>query len=91
MICWKCLRKMDPWLDERNRQTERCRCGNKPGPGNDQTRADRFMALVAAVENGLHGSQDEPYVNYPRERAAALLRDIESAVESGTLFGEEKP
>ena len=94
MICWKCLRKMDPWLDDNNRQVERCRCGNKPGPANDQIRADRFMALVNSVECGLHScdTREEPFVHYARERAEKVLRDIESAVEAGALFGEgEKP
>lgn len=95
MICWKCLAKMIPWMDDNNRQSDRCRCGNKPGPGNDQSRADRFMALVGKVTAGILANGDASLPTTPesiRTRANMILRDIESAVESGALFGEgEKP
>ena len=91
MICWKCLRKMDPWLDDNNRQILRCRCGNKPGPGNDQARADRFMALAQAeaIARGIDVSSKRAanVVN----SALSTMAEIERRVLDGTLWEGEKP
>jgi len=93
MICWKCLRKMDPWLDDNNRQILRCRCGNKPGPGNDQARADRLMELVAAIESGMQSNPalDTISVGEAIGRASHVLAEIERRVLDGTLWEGEKP
>lgn len=87
MICWKCLTVINAEV------SGDCPvCETQPDE-NARARADRFMALVNSVECGLHScdTREEPFVHYARERAEKVLRDIESAVESGALFGEKKP
>lgn len=93
-ICWFCLSDT-AWDDSPFvKGVKQCNHCHMPQSDNGRARADRFMALVNSVECGLHScdTREEPFVHYARERAEKVLRDIESAVEAGALFGEgEKP
>jgi hypothetical protein len=81
MICWKCLQKI---YDE---DADVCdSCGTGPAEI-DAARADRFMALVAALSARDGYDPGEAVVH----DALFTMREIERRAEAGELFVEVRP